>query len=350
MVKAINILSIDGGGIRGIIPAMLLAEIEKRTGRSISKLFHLMAGTSTGGVLTLGLSKPDGKGEPQYSAAELVGLYEKNGGKILFRSCWHRVKSLGRWADEKYLVQGMQETFQEYFGASRLKDALTNVLLTAYEIELRCPFFFRSERAKKDPAYDFPMVAVAMATSAAPTYFEPCRIMKEESNDYYALIDGGVYANNPAMCAYAEARWSETDPEDFLLVSIGTGEQKVTLPYDKAKSWGMAQWAKPLMNIIFDGVNDTVDYQLRRLIPPGKDGQCRYYRFQPEIKDEISLDNASPENIRHLKKVGRALISEHHDDLEALCHHLIKHEFVLPKKTMGGSAVVNFISPGGAHE
>lgn len=317
-------MSVDGGGIRGIIPAMVLAEIEKRTGRSISSLFHLMAGTSTGGVIVLGLTKPNGKGKPQYSAAELAGLYEEKGKVIFSRSCWYRFTSLGRWADDKYPVQGILETFQEYFGTSRLKDALNDVLLTAYEIELRCPFFFRSSRAKNNPYYDFSMKDAAMATSAAPTYFEPCKIKIENSTDYYALIDGGVYANNPAMCAYVEAHWTQPDSGDHLLVSIGTGEQKLPLPYDKVKNWGLAQWAQPLMNIIFDGVNDTVDYQLRRLLHPEKDGICRYYRFQPEIKDEISLDDTSDENIRRLKKAGRALIREHHEDLETLCHQLMR--------------------------
>jgi uncharacterized protein len=202
-----KVLSIDGGGIRGIIPAMVLGEIEDRTGKPASELFDLIAGTSTGGILALGLAKPTvGSNKPQYKAEELAELYEKEGGRIFSRSVWHRTRALGSTLEEKYPSEGIEGVLDEYFGETRLQDALTNVLVAAYEIERRIPWFFRSERAKERIDYDFPMKQVARATSAAPTYFEPVKIGAEGSSDYYALIDGGVFANNPALCAYVEAR------------------------------------------------------------------------------------------------------------------------------------------------
>lgn len=83
MSKTIKILSIDGGGIRGIIPALILAEIEQRTGKPICQMFDLIAGTSTGGILALGLTRPDDTGQPAYRAEDLVRLY-KTEGPVIF--------------------------------------------------------------------------------------------------------------------------------------------------------------------------------------------------------------------------------------------------------------------------
>src|SRR5690606_16525947 len=134
---------------------------------------------------------------------------------------------------------------------------LTRVIITAYEIERRIPWFFRSERAKVRPDYDFPIKQVARATSAAPTYFEPCRIATEDGEDYYALVDGGVFANNPTMCAYVDARIAHPDA-DFLVVSLGTGGLTRPYHYDDVCGWGMLHWVQPVINILMQGVSETV--------------------------------------------------------------------------------------------
>jgi len=319
----IKVLSIDGGGIRGIIPAMVLAEVERRTGKPVASLFQLIAGTSTGGLLAMGLSKPDAGGKPQYSASDLVKLYEDNGALIFSRPCWYRVTSLGRWADYKYPPDGIKRVLDRYFGGARLGDALVDLLLTAYEIEIRCPFFFRSIRARVNPAYDFLLQDVALAVTAAPTYFGPCKICLGDDTGCFALIDGGVYANNPGMCAYVEARTNFPD-RGILLLSLGTGEQKMPLPYEQAKKWGLAGWVRPLLDVVFDGVSDTVDYQLHCLLPPTESGIPRYYRIQPVMKKEIKLDDVSPENIRHLKQQARQLIRENSEMIDVLCDQLLQ--------------------------
>src|SRR5215204_5530160 len=170
-----KVLSIDGGGIRGLIPAMVLAEIERRTGKRIAEMFDLVAGTSTGGILALGLTKPGQDSKPEYSAKRLIELYETEGGKIFSIPVWHRVHSVGGLADEKYPSTGIEEVAKKYFGDHRLAEALTEVLVAAYEIEGRIPWFFK-RRYARDPekkGYNFYMREVARATSAAPTYFEP---------------------------------------------------------------------------------------------------------------------------------------------------------------------------------
>jgi patatin-like phospholipase/acyl hydrolase len=319
-----KVLSIDGGGIRGLIPAMVLAEIERRTSRPTSEVFDLVAGTSTGGILALGLTKPGQGGEPQYSAKRLIELYETEGEKIFDRPTWHRIHSVGGLAEEKFPSKGIADVTREYFGDVRLAEALTEVLITAYEIEDRAPWFFKRRHARDTgkKGFDFRMRDVARATSAAPTYFEPLRLaVGNEGNR--AFVDGGVHSNNPAMCAYIEARKIHPEEDDFLVVSLGTGELTRSMPYEEVKGWGLALWAQPILNVVFDGVADTVDYQLRELLPSEGDDR-RYHRFQTVLdigKDD--MDDASRTNIAALKVKAREIIDENDDALNALCAQLV---------------------------
>ena len=145
-----TILSIDGGGIRGIIPAMVLADIERRTGRRISELFDLIAGTSTGGVLAMGLSVPEeptGK-RPRFEASQLVSFYEEDG-KEIFRSFWRDVVSLHGLMEERYRSEPIEGVLQKYLGEeTRLSQALTEILITSYEIETCRPYLFTRRKAR----------------------------------------------------------------------------------------------------------------------------------------------------------------------------------------------------------
>ena len=319
-----KVLSIDGGGIRGIIPATVLAEIERRTGKLTSEVFDLVAGTSTGGILALGLSKPGQGGKAQYSAETLIELYETEGGKIFDLSVWHQLQSVGGLAEEKYPSKGIDEVAKRYFDDVRLAEALTEILVTAYEIERRGPWFFKRRHARdQDTEGDnFLMREVAQATSAAPTYFEPLQL-EWGPHGKRAFIDGGVHSNNPAMCAYVEARKIYPEENDFLVVSLGTGEPTREMPYEEVKGWGLALWAQPILNVVFDGVSDTVDYQLRELLRSEGDDK-RYYRFQTKLDPgKHDMDDASAPNIQSLKTKAKEIISKHDADLGALCSQLV---------------------------
>ena len=323
MSDPIRVLSIDGGGIRGVVPAVILSEIEQLTGKPVAESFDLIAGTSTGGILALALTIPGPGGRPRYSARDLIALYEKEGTRIFHRPKWHWLRPLRILLKEKYPVDGLEAVLAEYFGDCRLKDAVTEVIVTSYETERRFPFFFKSRHAKTKAGYDFPMKEIARATSAAPTYFEPLKLPAGDSTDYYSLIDGGTYANNPALCGFVEAKAIYADREDFLVVSVGTGELTKQLPYDEIKGWGLANWARPILNLVFDGVSSTVDYQLQQLLSPRQDGSRRYWRFQVRLDDQTDdMDNASEENIRALKLLAEGVLRERSQDLKALCEQL----------------------------
>jgi patatin-like phospholipase/acyl hydrolase len=328
MSGIVKVLSIDGGGIRGIIPAQVLARIEHDLGKPISEAFDLITGTSTGGIIALGLTVPGPDGKPAHSAQDLVDLYVKEGATIFSRSLWHEVEAAGSALGPKYPAEGLERVLATYLGEARLKDALTEVLVTAYEVEDRIPWFFSSRDARSREGYDFPMQEVARATSAAPTYFEPARLPAKNDRGYWAFVDGGVFANNPAMCGLVEAtyqyRTDHGEAPDVLLVSLGTGELTRTIPYDEARNWGLLGWARPLLGVVFDGVSKTVEFQVRELCRASDGTPARFYRFQVNLAQygNDDLDDASGTNLLALRKLADDMLDGRGDDLAALCAQL----------------------------
>lgn len=317
----IRVLSIDGGGIRGIIPATLLAEIERRTNKPVSALFDLLAGTSTGGILVLGLAKPkNGNESPAYCAQELVEFYERLGPKIFSRPIAHRLMSGDGLLRSRYADGPIEAVLAEFFGETRLKEAVAPVFVPSYELGRRTPFFFRSMMAARNPDYDYPMHIVARSTSAAPTYFPPEAIPITGTNEQYVLIDGGVFANNPAACALVEAKVQFPAAADFTVVSLGTGAAPEKPLMTNACDWGVARWARPILDTVLDGVSSTVDYQLAQLLTPQQDGTERYFRIQPAIAEQNqALDNADSRNLQQLKAVAAKTIREQSLELDKLC-------------------------------
>lgn len=325
MPRTFRILSIDGGGIRGLIPALVLAELERLTGRPIADCFDLIAGTSTGGILALGLACPGPGGGPRYRAQDLADLYLKEGARIFDESPWRRLTNPMGLRAAKYPPEGIEGVLMQYFGEQRLQEALTEVLVTAYDLEKRDAFFYRRRRAREDARYDVPMRVAARATSAAPTYFEPALVAWPGERD--VLVDGGVFANNPAMCAYAEARQAllkeGREGEDILLVSLGTGLYSRPFRYEDAKGWGVAGWAKPVLDVIFDGVADTVDYQLRQLLPEAAGGLARYHRFQTDLDADLSeMDDTSPAHLAGLRRAAEGILQRQAAEVAALAERL----------------------------
>ncbi len=297
---------------------MLLAWLERKTGQPVSRLFDLIAGTSTGGILALGLVRPDDHGQPAFSAEQMASLYEREGNRIFSRNLWHRFRSLGSIGDQKYPSGGVDQVLRRYFDQTRLSQALTSTLVPSYEIERRVPFFFKSESARALPSHDFPMWQVARATSAAPTYFEPARLTAARPGDYWALIDGGVFANNPAACALVEARKQFPGAPGYLVCSLGTGVLTRSFAYGDACHWGVARWAKPVLDIVLDSVSETVNYQLNQLLPPGD-----YFRFQTSLqRGSEKLDDTNPHHIRGLRLLGEKMIRDNAKALDSLATRL----------------------------
>jgi len=336
-----RILTIDGGGIRGIIPGQVLSHVESLLGKRIGEYFDMIAGTSTGGILTCAFLLP-GKGNPavpKYSAEEVVNLYVQFGDKIFSYMFWHRIRSLWGLLDEKYPAGGLERTLDMYFGETMLSELLKPTLITAYDTENRRTVFFTQHDAVRDPGKDFKVKDITRATSAAPTYFESARVPSGPDNpDSMTLVDGGIFANNPAMCAYAEARTFFRKPSsglqaeqvkdqtgernmatavDLEILSLGTGTSTKPYPYKKIKGWGKAQWVRPVIDIMMSGVAETVDYQLEQVFD-SIDAAGQYLRIDAPLPPgvSVSMDNVKQENLVALKKFGDQLFSENEDNIK----------------------------------
>ena len=340
MAKFTRILSIDGGGIRAIIPAQILTALEKklkqRSGNVDTRLadhFDMIAGTGTGGILTCLYLAPQANesGHPRFAAEEAAGLLLKKGPEIYDVPFFHRMRSFGS-RDEKYPAQGLEKVLDHYFGKLNLSELLKPCLVPAYDITRREGKFFTQHDARLRPHFDFRVRDVARATSAAPTYFE-CAEIEALDNVIYPLIDGGVFANNPALCAYAEAHklfrraeagnaWGTA--ADLVVFSLGTGKVNTPYAYKRVKDWGVGNWAQPMYHIAASGAAETVDYQLRQLFDAaGVPGQ--YVRLDPEIPltNSSEMDDASEANLRDLRVLGNETAGEQDHLLERVADLLL---------------------------
>jgi patatin-like phospholipase/acyl hydrolase len=302
-----TVLSIDGGGIRGVIPAVLLQYLEDKTGRPVSNLFDLIVGTSTGGILATGLAVPKAGGKPKFSAKEMLALYTDRGGDIFERSFWRGVTSLGGTTDEQYDHRPLERILKKYLGDAALADCIKPIVVTSYDIERREPYFFKTSRAQKDKDRNHYLRDVARATSAAPTFFEPevvRSLAKKPSRR--VLIDGGVFVNNPAMCAYTEAFSLGAKPDNMAVVSLGT--------------WGALGWVRPIISVMMDGEADAADYHLRQLLPDEDSAEKqRYFRFDTKLDLALDdMDAAGKGNIDNLKQEAEQIIVEQAEELDRM--------------------------------
>lgn len=312
-----TILSIDGGGIRGAIPAVVLREIEKRAQAPVCELFDVIAGTSTGGILALGLACPGEGGEPLYSAAKLLEMYQREGHTIFPSELLGAVRQL---FGPKYPSRGRRRVLEQRFKTTRLSQALTEVIVTAYDIEGRKPVFFRRADARDSRdghvPRDFLMSDVAMATSAAPTYFKPVQLADPaDHGKSMALVDGGVYANNPGMCGFVDRTTVQGQADDALMVSLGTGRLTKKIPYSKAKHWGLFGWGRHIINVVFDGVTESVEYELGQVLTD-------YHRLQVSLKPEQEpMDK--PANVGSLIALAEELVEKETDEIDKIVAKLL---------------------------
>ena len=298
-----RILCIDGGGILGLIPALVLAEIEARAGVLAGKLCDLVAGTSTGGIIACAVAA----GIPAKNVAE---LYRRRGREIFSRSLLHcLVTGWGLWGPQ-YGAAGIEAALAAVFGDRRLSDCGPALLVPAYDIEARTSTFFKSAKAD-DARRDFYLRDVCRATSAAPPYFPPARITSL-AGETAVCVDGGLYANNPAACALAQAAKAGS-PDGVVMLSLGTGQKEWPYLYEEARRWGAARWLRPLIDCMFDGQSDVAAHQCRALLGD------RCVRLQPALLRDLAMDDASDKALATLEALARGLIAERDAELDRIC-------------------------------
>jgi patatin-like phospholipase/acyl hydrolase len=339
-----NILALDGGGIRGIIPAMVLVALEEKLQKQtmdpnarIASYFDFIAGTSSGGILTSILLYPEegNPSHPKFSARDALNLFVNHGTEIFNASKWRRFLSRFGLVSELYSSTPLSNVLDEYFQNARLSHLIKPCIITAYNIELRKNHFFRQQKAiTHGEARDFYLKDVCKATSAAPTFF-PVAEIYSLSKTRYPLIDGGVFAQNPSICGLLEVlkAFNSTQINDMFMVSLGTGMSKTAYNYEHFKKKWAIQIGPALVDIMTSASSESTEFFIRQLFQNnGK--QQNYLRIEPANLSSInaSLDAASPNNIQKLISLSDKMISEHEDTLDYIVAHLIKEKSQNKKK------------------
>jgi patatin-like phospholipase/acyl hydrolase len=272
-----HILTLDGGGIRGVLTASLLERIEAEHPGFLAKI-DLFAGTSTGGILALGLAS----GMTPTQARE---LYENMGASVFQRSLWREIRDLDKLIGPDYPNEPLKADLTNHFGDMTLGDLPKKVLVSSFDLDNQSidpakprswkPKFFQNFSGPGSDAAE-KVVDVALRTSAAPTFFPI----------YQGFVDGGVVANNPSMCALAQALNPATGGQnlkDIRLLSVGTGNNPAFLN-PSTDEWGLVQWAPHLITLMLDGSGGLADYQCAQVL--GR----HYFRLNSLLPMEISLD------------------------------------------------------------
>jgi hypothetical protein len=317
-----RVLTIDGGGIRGIIPAAVLVELERRLSPDrLAGAFDLIVGTSTGGIIALGLTVPDGD-QPRHAAERLLDLYLTDGETIfprggpvpLPRTTWLREGT-------RYPTTGLEQALDRCLGDAPLTAALTDVVVTSYDLAYGEPVML-SSRPRPGYVSDVTMVVAARATSAAPIVFKP-EIVRDGDRERM-LVDGGLYVNNPAVLGYllgGQAAAREDLP--LALVSLGTGTRPPRTPLpaaERTQMWDASAVARTLLEAVSTGSGNLVHLLLSRLA----DGErFRYWRLQTTVGPcDFTMDDSSPENVACLYERARELVAERDEELAAITHTL----------------------------
>ncbi|MBS0239222.1 MAG: patatin-like phospholipase family protein [Proteobacteria bacterium] len=335
-----RILSLDGGGVRGLVPALILAEIERRTGQPISRSFDLIVGTSTGSILALGLTRPSNVDahKPALSADDLVKLYRGQAGRI-FPSSLGPFRNLRRIFRPKFDPSDVEVLFRSYFEDVRLQEALTNVAVPAYDIEANNRVWFVSWGGQGR----FYMRDIVRGATAAPTFFPPAHIAYRTPNktiEYLSLVDGALFANNPSLDALAYGQVIRSD-KPMLLVSIGTGRSTRKYTFNEAWGWGVLGWMDPLLDIAFS------DPAIDGIVEKKLEGHGDYYRVQVDLgAPPIELDDSSPDALARLEARTRDFIAEHRDAIDGIVTQL-----TLPRATECGPTIgADYERPDGPRE
>ncbi|MGV1050233.1 MAG: patatin-like phospholipase family protein [Solirubrobacterales bacterium] len=336
-----RILSLDGNsGIRGLISALVVEEIEKRLGAKLGRearlaeYFHLVAGTSTGGIIALGLTAPG-----TVSASELASFFDDDGPRIFHRGLGHAIASLWGIAGPKYTSDPMREAVESRFGRRTISEATRDLLVTAYDMTASEPYFFQRWRAREDPQHDLPMAEAAIATTAAPTYFPSLEIPGR------ALVDGSVFATNPSVAAIAEALGRQRDepagltPDELFLVSIGGGEFETGYSQAKVSGWGKLGWIAagaepPILEATLGGPADGAAYWTHMLLNHSSGEGLpaaaelgrgpRYYRLQVKLREPVAIDDVSREALGgKLPEAAAELIANRSAEIGTIVDELI---------------------------
>lgn len=319
--RTLRVLTIDGGGVMGVIPAETLAALERLGGKPVASMFDLIVGTSVGGLLAMMLTKPDAQGAAAHSAAEVADLLQRHARAMFVKRPLRRSACAALVAGARYKSEAVDQALADRFGETPMHAAITPVVVTAFDLLSSGLVTLRSDRSGPVDSTVVRMREAARIAVAAPTYFDPVIVRSGVGGgEVSCLIDGGVCANHPGLVALAEAR--RLGAERVLMVSLGCGRKRTEYAADRVASWSRARWICPLLGIMTDVA--VVDGHLRALAGEG----LRYVRLDPDLTHcrgvSAAFDDCHTKRLRASRDAGRAFAEERRADLEALVAELAR--------------------------
>jgi predicted acylesterase/phospholipase RssA len=300
-----RILSLDGGGIRGIFTASFLATLEDLAGRRAGEFFDLIAGTSTGAIIGLAVAF----GIP---ARRVLDLYVERGARIFRRP--RLATALFR---PRYRNRDLERAVREIFGDRSINDARVPVCIPSYELTNSWPRIWKDEHAGNLLWWgDQPAWRIALASAAAPLYFPAIQVLPGDSH-----VDGGLYANNPVLVGLTEAVHAFAQPlERIRILSVGAGERAERIPHGRAARMGLWQWRSALYEHILSAQAHGAHEIARRLLSPGQ-----YERVNIPLERAYRLDDY--DSALNLLEPGAQEARTRSDDL--------RERFLFAPATMG---------------
>lgn len=283
-----RILSIDGGGIKGVFPASFLASIEESVGRPVSDYFDLIVGTSTGGIIAIGL----GLG---LTASDILGFYEDHGASIFPKG--GPLQSLRSLVRAKYGPGPLRQALTQVFGERVLGESSKRLVVPSFNIENGEVHVWKtSHHPKLERDHKHTVVEVALSTTAAPTYFPTYR-----SQSGTPLIDGGVWANNPVAIAAIEAigilGWN---PAELRILSLGCTTEPLQINWGMRHSLGLFGWARKIADVFMIAQSNSAIGMVEHLL---LDRDKQLHRISPTVgKKRFGLDRTR--DISSLRGLG----------------------------------------------
>ncbi|XP_050205822.1 patatin-like protein 1 [Mercurialis annua] len=334
--ERITVLSIDGGGIRGIIPATILTFLESKLQEldgehvRIADYFDVIAGTSTGGLMSTMLTAPDEHKRPLYKAKDLVPFYLKHCPRI-FPQSYEIIMQMKSLIGPKYDGKYLRKLIRNILGNRRLHETVTRLVIPTFDIQLLQPVVFSTFEAEIDDSKDGLLSDICISTSSAPTFFPAYYFQIKDSEGNYRdfhLVDGGITANNPALLAMKPTGTVFPDPDTlpaqalhygkYLVISLGTGTSKLKKKYSakSAQKWGILSWIykerqSPLVDAFTHAIDDMVELHMSLIFKTNK-CEHNYLRIQDDTLsgDASSMDKATPKNMDELVKVGERILQK----------------------------------------
>lgn len=319
--------------MKGLVSVMVLERIEellkfytKDRNAAIADYFDLVGGTSTGSIIAALLLCPDKEGRPRYAAKDILELYTKHGKEIFTKKKLYPINTVFGLFGSRYSNKKFAKLLDMYLGELTIKELLKESLYTSYDTYSRQAVFFSTVSQRRKQFENYKVKDVVLASTAAPTFFPPMHI-GEKSGQRNCYIDGGIVANNPALCLMVESLKIPQHENicDTWMLSVGSVSSPTFYSYKEAKRWGFLGWSLPLLNILMDGSEETAQYEVDKIFKACHAGD-KYLRVDLKTERPIpDMDCADCKSVMELISFGQELIREREPDLELFVRRLVKN-------------------------